>query len=98
MNNARSAVLTDMQLESKYNESICFLLCVTDVYTKHTQLLLLKNKKDGIITKELQKILQDVDLSSAVRFQIKKCIYQQTSGNSKRMQQYYSTNNQKETC
>ena len=36
MNNARSAVLTDMQLESKYNESICFLLCVTDVYTKHT--------------------------------------------------------------
>lgn len=55
MNNARSAVLTDMQLESKYNESICFLLCVTDVYTKHTQLLLLKNKKDGIITKEPSK-------------------------------------------
>ena len=34
-----------MQLISKFNKGIRFLLCATDIYSKYAQVLPLKNKK-----------------------------------------------------
>ena len=39
------ADLANMQLLSNFDEGICFLLCVIDVFIKDTCVLSLKNKK-----------------------------------------------------
>ena len=39
--------LPDMQLISKYNKGIRFLLCVIDLSSKYPWVILLKNKKDS---------------------------------------------------
>ena len=39
------ADLADMQLISKFNKGICFLLCVIDIFSKSAWAILLKNKK-----------------------------------------------------
>ena len=40
-----SADFADMQLISKFDKGIRFLLCVIDVFSKHTQVVHLKDKK-----------------------------------------------------
>ena len=37
--------LADMQLLSKYNKGIRFLLCVVDIFSKYAWVVLLKDKK-----------------------------------------------------
>ena len=49
--------LAYMQLISKFNKGICFLLCVTDIFSKYTCAAPLKDKKDITITNAFQKIL-----------------------------------------
>ena len=39
------ADLADMQLISRFIEIIHFLLCVTNIYSKYTWVILLKDKK-----------------------------------------------------
>ena len=44
-NNIWGADLADMQLLSKYNKGIKFLLCVIDIFSKHAWVVPLKDKK-----------------------------------------------------
>ena len=47
-----------MQLLSKYNKGIRFLLCVIDVFSKYAWVVLLKDKKGISIVKAFQIILK----------------------------------------
>ena len=49
--------LADMQLISKFNKGIRFLLCVIDIFSKYAWIIPLKDKKDTTITNAFQKIL-----------------------------------------
>ena len=44
-----------MQLISKFNKGLRFLLCVIDIYSKHVWVIRLKVKKDITITNAFQK-------------------------------------------
>ena len=46
LGNILGADLADMQLISKFNKRIQFLLCVTDIYGKYAWVVPLKDKKD----------------------------------------------------
>ena len=48
--------LADMLLISKFNKWFRFLLCVIDIYSKHTWVIHLKDKKWFAITNAFQKI------------------------------------------
>ena len=48
-----------MQLISKFNEGIRFLLCVMDICSQYTWIVSLKNKKDVSIVNDFQKNLDD---------------------------------------
>ena len=48
-----------MQLTSKFNEGICFLLCVVDIFSKYARVIRLKDKKCILITNAFQKILDE---------------------------------------
>ena len=50
------ADLADMQLISKFNKGICFLLCVIDIFSKYVWVIPLKDKKGITITNAFQKI------------------------------------------
>ena len=50
--------LTDMQLLSKYNKEIRFLLCVIDIFSKYAWVVPLKDKKGISIVKAFQIILK----------------------------------------
>ena len=50
--------LADIQLISKFNKGICFLLCVIDIYSKHAWVFPLKDEKGITITKVFQNILK----------------------------------------
>ena len=50
--------LTDMQLLSKYNKGIRFLLCVIDIFSKYAWVIPLKDKKNISIVKAFQIILK----------------------------------------
>ena len=50
--------LADMQLLSKYNKGIRFLLCVIDIFSKYVWVVPLKNKKVISIVKAFQIILK----------------------------------------
>ena len=50
--------LADMQLLSKYNKGIRFLLCVIDIFSKYAWVVPLKDKKDISIVKAFQNILK----------------------------------------
>ena len=47
-----------MQLLSKYNKGIRFLLCVIDIFSKYTWVVPLKDKKGISIVKAFQSILK----------------------------------------
>ena len=46
-----------MQLISKFNKGISFLLCVIDTFSKYAWIIPVKDKKDSTITNAFQKIL-----------------------------------------
>ena len=50
--------LADIQLLSKYNKGIRFLLCVIDIFSKYAWVVPLKDKKGVSIVKAFQKILK----------------------------------------
>ena len=50
--------LADMQLLSKYNKGIRFLLCVIDIFSKYAWVVPLKDKKGLSIVKAFQSILK----------------------------------------
>ena len=47
-----------MQLISKFNKGLRFLLCVIDIFNKYTWVFPLKDKKGISITNAFQKILK----------------------------------------
>ena len=53
------AHLADMQLISKFNKGICFLLRVIDIFSKYAWVIPLKDKKRTAITNVFQKILDE---------------------------------------
>ena len=57
--NIWGADLADMQLMSKLNKGFLFLLCVIDIYSKYTQVILLKDKKRITIANAFQRILDE---------------------------------------
>ena len=56
--NIWGADLADMQLLSKYNKGIRFLLCVIDIFSKYAWVVPLKDKKGISIVKAFQIILK----------------------------------------
>ena len=56
--NTLLADLDDMQLISKFNKEICFLLCVIDIFSKQVYIIPLKDKKGIAITNAFQKFLK----------------------------------------
>ena len=50
VDNIWGAALADMQLLSKFHKGIRFLLCAIDIYSKHTWVIPLKDKKGITIT------------------------------------------------
>ena len=59
INNIWGADFADIQLISKINKAIHFLLCVFDIYGKCKLVVPLKDKKDITITNDFQKILKE---------------------------------------
>ena len=55
-----------MQLISKFNKGIRFLLCVIDIYCKYTRVIPLKDKKDITIINVFQKILKESNRKSNI--------------------------------
>ena len=56
--------LADMQLISKYNKGIRYLLCVIDLFSRYAWVLPLKNKKGDSIVVGFKKILNDSNRKS----------------------------------
>ena len=48
-----------MQLISKFNKGIRYLLCVIDLFSRYTWVIPLKNKKGKSIVEGFKKILDD---------------------------------------
>ena len=48
-----------MQLISKFNKGICFLLCVIDIFSKNAWVASIKDKKGTTITNAFQKIFDE---------------------------------------
>ena len=46
-----------MQLISRFNKGIKFLLCVIDIFSKYAWVILLKDKKGVIIVNALENVL-----------------------------------------
>ena len=59
--NIWGADLADMQLISRYNNEIRFLLCVIDVFSKYAWVVLLKDKKGVSIVAAFQSILKQIE-------------------------------------
>ena len=57
--NIWGADLAKMQLISKFNKIICFLLCVIDVYNKYAWVLPLKDKNGITVTNPFQNFLDE---------------------------------------
>ena len=56
--------LADMQLISKYNKGIRYLLCVIDLFSRYAWVIRLKNKKGESIVEAFKKILDDSNRKS----------------------------------
>ena len=59
IDNIWGADLADMQLITKFNKGICFLLCVIEIYSQYAWVIPLKDKKGITITNAFQKILKE---------------------------------------
>ena len=59
IDNIWSADLADMQLISKFNKGVRFLLCLIDIYSKYARVIPLKDKKGITITNVFQKTLKE---------------------------------------
>ena len=59
INNIWGADFTDMQLISKFNKKIRFLLCAVAIYSKYAWNIPLKEKKCLTITNAFQKMLDE---------------------------------------
>ena len=57
--NIWGADLADMQLISKFNKRIRFLLCVIDIFSKYAWVVPLKDKRGVTITIAFQKMLDE---------------------------------------
>ena len=51
--------LADMQLISKYNEGIRYLLCAIDLFSKYAFVVFLKDKKGTTVANAFQSILNN---------------------------------------
>ena len=60
--NIWAADLADMQLLSRYNKGIRFLLCVIDIFSKYAWVVPLKDKKGISIVKAFQMILKQSNI------------------------------------
>ena len=59
-NNTWEADLANIQLTGIFNKGLCFLFCTLDIYSKHSWVVPLKNKKSIIrIASAFQKVLDD---------------------------------------
>ena len=58
-NNIWGPDLADIQIISKFNKGIHFLLCVIDIFSKYTWGIPLKDKKGITTTNAFQKILHE---------------------------------------
>ena len=54
--------LADMQLTSKYNKGIRFLLCVINIFSKYAWVVPLKDKKGITIANAFQSILDNLKI------------------------------------
>ena len=54
--------LSDMQLNSKYNKGIKYLLCVIDLFSKYAWVVPLKDKKGMSIVNAFQKSLNSSNI------------------------------------
>ena len=54
------ADLADMELISKFIKIIRFLLCVTNIYSKYTWVIPLKDKRGITITNTFEKFLKNL--------------------------------------
>ena len=61
IDNIWGANLADMQLISKFNKGIRFLLSVIDIYSKYVWVVLLKDEKGITITNAFQQILNELN-------------------------------------
>ena len=61
IDNIRGAGLAHMELITKFNKAIRFLLCVIEIYSKYAWVIPLKDKKAITITSAYQKILKESD-------------------------------------
>ena len=59
--NIWDADLADMQLLSRYNKGIRFLLCVIDIFSKYAWAVPLKDRKDVSIVTAFQSILKQLN-------------------------------------
>ena len=59
IDNILGADLPGMQLISKFDKDICFLLCVIDIYSKYAFVMPLKDKTGITITNAFQKFLKE---------------------------------------
>ena len=71
-----------MQLISKFNKGIHFLLCVIDIFSRYAWFIPLKDKKGITITNAFQKILDESNskankiwVDKGVNFIIDQCNY-----------------------
>ena len=48
-----------MQLISKFNKGILFLLCIIDIFSKYTWVISLKDRKSITVTDSFPKILHE---------------------------------------
>ena len=59
IDNIWSADLADMQLISKFNKGIRFLLNAIDIFSKYAWIILLKDQRKTTITNAFQKIIDE---------------------------------------
>ena len=59
MDNIRGVELADMQSISNFNKRLQLLLCVTNIYNKHTSVVNFKHKKGITSTNAFQKMLNE---------------------------------------
>ena len=62
--NIWSADLADMQLLSKFNKELRFLLCIIDIFSKYAWVIPLKDKKGVSIVNAFQKLLKESNRKS----------------------------------